>query len=52
MRAGWLLTAARDPHGIIALVNFQFFDVGFVKQFDQFLDFANIHDFFSLFCKV
>jgi hypothetical protein len=35
--------AVLDPYGLFAFTDFQFVDAGLFQQFDQFLDFTDIH---------
>ncbi len=39
-----LLAVAADTYGLFTLVNLELVDTGLFQQFDQFLDFANIHE--------
>lgn len=39
-----LLAVAADANRLLTFVNFQLVDTGLFQQFDQFLDFANIHE--------
>ncbi len=38
-----IAASATDTDRILAFLDFQFLDVGFFQQFDQFLDLANVH---------
>ena len=40
---GRLLAVAAYPYRFFAFVNLQLVDTGFIKQFDEFLYFADIH---------
>ncbi|MNC67570.1 hypothetical protein D3C75_1180780 [compost metagenome] len=40
---GWGLAVAADPYGFFAFTDLELVDAGLFQQFDQFLNFTNIH---------